>query len=298
YLYSPKGQEIIASFNNRVQDPKIMEATKLALGNIHRPGALTPSVVLSLGLGLVLLVTLTLIDSSIRRQIANELPARAPSFFFLDIPSGDRDRFAELIRQDAPGATMESVPMLRGSFASIKGTPAEELKVDPEYRWALRGDRGVTFAADVPKGSSVTEGEWWPADYAGEPLVSFDEKLGKALGLEIGDEIAVNVLGRAITAKVANFRKIAWETLGINFFMVFSPNAFAGAPYMNLATVSFPGGGSDAQEFALLREATGAFPSITAIRVKDALSSLSEVIGNLALAIRAASGVTLAASVL
>ena len=281
----------------RLPRPRRIEL-KLALANIHRPGALTPSVVLSLGLGLVLLVTLTLIDASIRRQIANELPARAPSFFFLDIPSGDRDRFAQLIRQDAPGATMESVPMLRGSFASIKGTPAEELKVDPEYRWALRGDRGVTFAADVPKGSSVVEGEWWPADYAGEPLVSFDEKLGKALGLRIGDEIAVNVLGRAITAKVANFRKIAWETLGINFFMVFSPNAFAGAPYMNLATVSFPGGGSDAQEFALLREATGAFPSITAIRVKDALSSLSEVIGNLALAIRAASGVTLAASVL
>ncbi|HEY0292020.1 MAG TPA: FtsX-like permease family protein [Hansschlegelia sp.] len=271
---------------------------RLALANVHRPGALTPSVVLSLGLGLVLMVTLTLIDSSIRRQLSNELPSRAPSFFFLDIPRADREAFAGLIRSKAPEAKLESVPMLRGSFVSIKGAPPDEASINPESRWALKGDRGVTFADAVPEGSRVVEGEWWTPDYAGAPLVSFDRRLGKALGLSIGDEIGVNVLGRTITAKVANFREIAWETIGINFFMVFSPNTFAGAPYMNLATVTFPGGGADAQEFALMRDATKAFPSITAIRVKDALTSISAVVGNLAIAIRVASGVTLIASVL
>jgi putative ABC transport system permease protein len=281
----------------RAPKPRATEL-RLALANVHRPGALTPSVVLSLGLGLVLLVTLTLIDASIRRQLTNELPTKAPSFFFLDIPSAERDAFAALIRDKAPGATLESVPMLRGSFSSIKGKPIDEVSVDPEYRWALRGDRGVTFADEVPEGSRVAEGEWWTPGHTGDVLVSFDQRLGKALGLAVGDEISVNVLGRDIHAKVANFREIAWETLGINFFMVFSPNAFAGAPYMNLATVSFPDGGTDAQEFALMREATRAFPAITAIRVKDALTSITTVVENLAFAIRVASGVTLLASVL
>lgn len=275
-------------------------ALKLALANMHRPGALTPSVVMSLGLGLVLLVTLTLIDASIRKQLSNELPDKAPSFFFLDISSADRDAFAELVKRVAPQASLDSVPMLRGSFASIKGMPVEkaEAEIDGEYKWALRGDRGVTFATEVPEGSRVVEGEWWAPDHSGENLVSFDRRLGKALGLELGDEIAVNVLGRTITAKVANFREISWETLGINFFMVFSPNAFAGAPYMNLATVAWPGHVEDAKEFALMREVTKAFPAITAIRVKDALTTIGAVVENLAVAIRAASGVTLVSSVI
>ncbi len=281
----------------RAPRPKTIEL-KLALANIHRPGALTPSVVLSLGLGLALLVALTLIDFSIRRQLSNELPQKAPAFFLLDIPSSERDAFAALVHAKAPDAKLDAVPMLRGSFAAVKGVPAEEVSVDPEYRWALRGDRGVTFSDVVPEGSKVIEGAWWEPGHTGDNLVSFDKRLAEALGLTVGDEVTVNVLGRPIVAKVANLREIAWETLGINFFMVFSPNAFAGAPYMNLATIAYPGGSTDAQEYALLRDLTQAFPSITAIRVKDALTSINEVVGNLALAIRAASGVTLAASVL
>lgn len=281
----------------RLPRPRSAEL-KLALANVHRPGALTPSVVLSLGLGLVLLVTITLIDSSIRRQLSNELPAKAPSFFFLDIPSAERDAFRDLMAKTAPDADIESVPMLRGSFTSIKGVPVDQVSVDPEYRWALTGDRGVTFGDEIPRGSKVIDGEWWAPGHTGDNLVSFDQRLGKALGLSVGDEIGVNVLGRTMTAKVANFREIAWETLGINFFMVFSPNTFAGAPSMNLATVTLPGGGTDQQEFALMREATRAFPSITAIRVKDALTSITAVVENLAFAIRVASGVTLVSSVL
>lgn len=281
----------------RAPRPRSVEL-KLALANMHRPGALTPSVVLSLGLGLALLVTLTLIDSSIRKQLSNELPAKAPSFFFLDLTAAERDAFTSLIKDKAPDATLESVPMLRGSFATLKGKPLDENAVDPEYRGLLKGDRGVTFAAEPPKGSTVVEGEWWAPDYSGPPLISFDRRLAKALGLSVGDEVGINVLGRIITAKVANLREIHWETLGINFFMVFSPNAFKGAPYMNLATVTFPNGGSDAQEFALMRDVTRAFPAVTAIRVKDALTSVSKVVENLAVAIRVASGVTLVSSML
>lgn len=281
----------------RAPRPKTTEL-KLALANLHRPGALTPSVVLSLGLGLVLLVTLTLIDSSIRRQLSNELPAKAPSFFFLDISSSERDAFTDLVKRAAPEARLESVPMLRGSFTAIRGQAVDDVSVDPEYRWALRGDRGVTFSDEIPEGSRIIEGKWWSPGHTGDNLVSFDRRLGKALGLKLGDEITVNVLGRPITAKVASFREISWERLGINFFMVFSPNTFAGAPYMNLATVSYPGAATDAQEFALMREATRAFPAITAIRVKDALTSVAAVVENLAVAIRAASGVTLVSSVL
>jgi putative ABC transport system permease protein len=273
-------------------------AAKLALGNIHRPGALTPSVILSLGLGLTLLVALALIDANLRRQLTGSIPEVAPSFFFLDIQNSQIDGFRDLIANQAPDATLESVPMLRGRLISLQGIPAGEFDAPPEAAWVLSGDRGITYEAEAPEGAELTEGEWWPADYSGEPLVSFIEEEGRQLGLEIGDQLTVNVLGREITARIANFRDVEWQSLAINFAMVFSPNAFAGAPHAHLATVTYDSEQSDETELALLRDVTAAFPGITSVRISDALDEVNALVEDLALAVRGAASVTLIASIL
>ncbi|HEY4193199.1 MAG TPA: ABC transporter permease, partial [Mesorhizobium sp.] len=205
-------------------------ALRLALGNIHRPGALTPSVVLSLGLGLTLLVTLALIDGNLRRQIGGNLPEQAPNFFFVDIQAADLDAFSALIGKEAPAGTLAKVPMLRGRVMALNGVDVAKVKVPAEGGWVLKGDRGLTYDAKKPENTTLSEGEWWPADYAGEPLVSFSAEEAHQIGLKLGDTVTVNVLGRNVTAKIANFRQVEWETMGINFVMVFSPNTFAGAP--------------------------------------------------------------------
>lgn len=270
---------------------------KLAMGNIHRPGALTPSVILSLGLGLTLLVALALIDANLRRQLTDSIPEVAPSFFFLDIQNSQMDDFRSLIAQEAPEATLESVPMLRGRMVSVKGIPARDYPAT-EGAWVLRGDRGITYSAEPPENAELTEGEWWPEDYAGEPLVSFIEEEGRQLGLEIGDELTVNVLGREITARIANFREVEWQSLEINFVMVFSPNAFAGAPHAHLATVTYDSEQSDEAELALLRSVTTAFPGVTSVRISDALEEVNALVEDLALAVRGAASITLIASIL
>ena len=270
---------------------------RLAIGNIHRPGALTPSVVLSLGLGLTLLVTLALIDGNLRRQIAGNLPEQAPNFFFVDIQSADADPFAELIAQQSPDGKLIRVPMLRGRVMELNGVDVREVQVPPEGAWVLRGDRGITYARNVPENSTLTSGDWWPQDYDGEPLVSFAAQEGGELGLKIGDTVTVNVLGRNITARIANFRDVQWESLGINFVMVFSPNTFAGAPHSWLATLSDPDA-TTAEEAQLLNAVTRAFPGVTSVRVKDALDIVNEIVAQLAVAIRASAAVALIASVL
>ncbi|GGE42935.1 ABC transporter permease [Agaricicola taiwanensis] len=271
---------------------------RLALTNIHRPGALTPSVVLSLGLGLSLMVTVVLIEGSLRRQLTGNLPEMAPSFFFLDVANTDGDRFETFLRERGADPQIERVPMLRGRVVSLKGIAAAEYPTTPESEWVLRGDRGITFSSAPPEGSTVTEGSWWPADYDGPPQVSFGAELARELQLSIGDEVQVNVLGRTITARIANLRDIQWERLGINFVMVFSPNAFRGAPYTYLATLSYPDGAGAEQERGLLRAVADAFPNVTAVRVKEALDTVNALVGDLALAIRSASGVTLVSSIL
>ena len=271
---------------------------RLAVSNIFRPGTLTPTVVMSLGLGLALLVTVLEVDANLRQQFAAALPERAPSFYFLDIPAAEAESFDAFVRREAPRATLERVPMLRGRIISAGGVPAEDLKPKPEAAWALQSDRGITFTAQIPAGSRVVAGEWWGADYAGAPLVSFEKQIADGLGLKVGDEVTVNVLGRNFTARIANLRALDWNSLGINFVMVFSPGAFRGAPHTEIATVTYPGGGTVAEETALFRSVTAAFPAITAIRVKDALDAISDVVRNLALAVRIASSITLIAALL
>ena len=273
-------------------------AARLAIANIHRPGALTPTVVLSLGLGLTLLVSLALIEVNINRRLNEQIPQNAPDYFFIDIPSVRAAAFTDLVSATAPGAHLDQVPMLRGRIVSLKGLPADGYPAPPQAQWVLRGDRGITYARDVPKGSTVVAGDWWPADYSGPPLVSFEAELAGELGLAIGDTVTVNLLGRNLTATIANLRTVQWETLGINFVLVFSPSAVAGAPHMMLTTVSFAAPDRDRQEADLMRAIADGFPEVTAVHVREALDTFSSLVAKLALAVRAASGVTLVAAVL
>jgi putative ABC transport system permease protein len=273
-------------------------APRLALANLHRPGALTPSLVLSLGLGITLLVTLALIDANLTRNLTQTLPERAPSFFFLDIPNSEADRFDAFLKQEAPEARIDRVPMMRGRLVSLRGVPVSEIKADEQVAWVLDGDRGITYATQVPEGSTLAAGEWWPADYRGRPLVSFDQRIAEGLGLGLGDEVTVNVLGRNLTATIASLRTVEWRSLGINFVMVFSPNTFAGAPHTHLATVTFPDGADRGAELRILRDAARAYPAVTSVRVKDALEAVNDVVSQLVTAIRGASAIALVASLL
>lgn len=270
---------------------------RLAIANIYRPGALTPSVVMSLGLGLAVLVTITQIDGNLRRQFLAALPDRAPSFFFTDIPSAEADRFGAFLRKTAPQSTVEDVPMLRGRIVAARGVKAEDLKPSTDVEWVLQSDRGLSYTGEIPRGSNVVEGKWWDADYDGPPLVSIEKKIADGLKLKIGDEIVINVLGRDIPAIVSNLRTVDWQSLGINLVLVFSPNAFKGAPHTHIATLTeaHPDSAGDAW---IVKSVADAFPMVTSVRVREALETIGAVVTNLVLAIRGASAVTLISAIL
>jgi putative ABC transport system permease protein len=287
-----RGIMALAARAPRMRSPEL----RLALANIHRPGAPTPAVVLSLGLGLTLLVTVSLINGNLTGEIAGDLPDRAPAFFFVDVQPDQIDALESLITSRADVTGFNRVPMLRGKIASVNGVPSEQLTVAQEAQWALRGDRGITYSAALPEGSTLVRGKWWPEDYQGPPLVSFSEELAQGFGVGIGDRIAVNVLGREIEAEIANTRQIEWTNLGINFVLVFSPGLLSAAPHTVLATVEM-NGGPEAEE-ALERQVTAQFPNITSVRVREALEAVNALLENFAMAVRATGAVTLAAGIL
>jgi putative ABC transport system permease protein len=280
----------------RLPRPRIT-MLRLAIANIYRPGALTPSVVLSLGLGIAVLVTITQIDGNLRRQFLAALPDRAPSFYFIDIPATEADRFGAFLKTIAPQSTVAGVPMLRGRIVAARGVRAEDLKPSAGAEWVLQSDRGLTYTGEIPRGSRIVEGKWWSADYDGPPLVSIEKKIADGLNLKIGDEIVVNVLGRDIPATIGNMRDIDWQGFGINFVLVFSPHAFKGAPHTHVATLTenHPDAAGDAR---IIKSVADAFPTVTSVRVREALETIGTVVANLVLAIRGASAVTLISAIL
>jgi putative ABC transport system permease protein len=149
----------------------------------------------------------------------------------------------------------------------------------------------------VPRGSKVVEGKWWGADYSGPPLVSLEKKIAEGLHLKLGDDITVNVLGRDITAKIGNLRTVDWQSLGINFVLVYSPKTFAGAPHTDLATLTELTSSTE-NDAKLVKAVAAAFPNVTSVRVREALESVGKVVTNLILAIRGASLVTLISALL
>jgi len=270
----------------------------LAIIGIAAPGGLTRSVVLSLGAGLSLLVAVALVDASLVNELRGRMPEQSPDYFALDISKADRAAFKRNILERVPGTKIEIAPMLRGRIVRLNGVPVEEAKIDPRGAWVLRGDRGLTYAEEQPRGSTITAGTWWPKNYSGEPQVSFVAGLAQELGLKLGDTITVNVLGRNITARITSFRDIEWESLAINFVMVFSPNTLAAAPHNLLATVRFPENTPAERDASVGRVIAQQLPQISMIRVKDAISAFAEVFANAMMAIRMAASITLIAGAL
>jgi len=266
---------------------------RLALANLQRPGAPTAQIMLSLGIGLTVLVAVALVEANLSHEVETRAPADAPAFFFIDIQPDQLAGFAALVHA-TPGARFDQVPMMRGRITRLNGVPVEDAEVAPGAQWALRSDRGLTYAANLPQGSRLAAGAWWPSDYQGPPLVSFDEDLARGMGLKVGDTLTVNLLGHEITATIANLRSIDWERLGINFTLVFAPGTLESAPQTRLAAVYL----RPAEEDSLAQAVTERFPNISAIHVREALAAVDRIIGMIGTAVRLTALVTIAAGAL
>jgi len=267
---------------------------RLALGNLYRPGTSTPLMLVSVGLGLSTLAAVALIQGNVQLQVAEQLPAAAPSFFFVDIQNSQMAQFTQIVKAD-PGVTeLKEVPSLRARLVSVAGVPADQVKATPDTAWALRGDRGLTYAGAMPDGTRLVAGTWWPAEYQGAPLLSLDAAIARGWGVKLGDVIRVNVLGRDIDLTVANLRDIAWRSMGINFTFMASPGVLDRAPHTHIATVR----ATDESQGRLLRAVTDALPNVSGIRVADILAAVGVLFAQIGTALAATGSLTLAAGAL
>ncbi len=282
----------LAAIARRLPRPKA-PLPRLALTNLHRPGAQTRALVVALGLGLTLFVTLAAIQTSITSEIRTQVPEKAPSFFALDIPRERSAEFEAMVRAADSKAEINMIPALRGTVVEFAGKRVADLPEIPEGAWILRGDRGLTYSASVPEGSAVAEGQWWGADYSGPPLVSVYKDVADALGLKVGDSLTVSVFGVEIASKVASVREVKWENFGLNYALVFSPGTFDAAPHNMVATLTVDKAAQD----RLAKSIPPAFPSSSLIEVGEVVGQVSILLTQMAQAIAAAASIAILAGI-
>ncbi len=276
----------------RVPRPKA-PLPRLALANLHRPGAQTQALVVALGLGLTLFVTLAAIQTSINNEIKNSVPDRAPSFFALDIPRDGEAQFRQMVKKADTNATINIIPALRGTIVEFGGQRVDQLEELPEGAWILNGDRGLTYSGVLPKGSEIVAGTWWPQDYNGPALVSLEAEAAESLGVGVGDSLTISLLGVEVPAKIASLRTVKWDNFGLNYVMVFSPGSLDAAPHNMVATLTV----SKPAERILAKSIPPAFPSASLIEVGEVTAQITVLLTQMAQAIAAAASIAILAGI-
>ncbi len=264
---------------------------RLGLRALHRPGSVAGALLLALGAGLSTLATIALIEGNIRDAVLGQLPAHAPSFYFIDIQPDEVGRFDAVLRALPQVGEVRQLPSLRTRVVAVDGVSAGQVRASAQTRWALRGDHGLSLSATPPPATRIAAGSWWAAGYDGPPLLSFDAGLARGWHVRVGSTITLNVLGRDITLRVASLRDIAWRSLQLNFAFIASPGLLSQAPHTLVATVV--SSGRPADDAAILQAVTDALPNVTGIRVADVLGEIANLVHRLALALQAMGAVAL-----
>ena len=287
-LLSGLGEAVLRGLR-LVAPPRYIPA-RLALSAITRPGSPLRSIILAFGLGLSVLVAVTSSQFNLINQLNGRAEGEAPDWFFIDIQPDQIDPFITLVTGTSPQTVVEKTPMLRGRVTALDGVPTSQVNKDVESAWVLRGDRALTWQGEPPEGNTIVSGRWWPSDYTGPPLLSVTHEMAEDFGLTIGDTVTLNILGREITGEIANTREVAWESFRINFVFIMSPGLLDSAPHSWIATTKSP---SEAAASGIERAVTTSFTNISALSVKQAVSTVEKVLDLLGNAIQLTAAVTL-----
>ena len=275
---------------------------RYAVGNLHRPGNQAAGVMVSIGIGVMVIVTVSLLERALVDQVGEQRPKDSPSFFFIDIQPDQKDSFLAMMRQRMPSARVEATPLVRSRLYAVNGrlveteeameqrlpADSDEARREKEKQarktWYFTREYVLTQGETLPKDNRIIKGTWWqPGERPAKPLVSMEEDAAKHLGLDLGGTVTLDIQGATLEATVSSIRQVEWGNFSTNFYMILSPGALDGAPMTYVATIKVP----PEEEVPLQQAVVAAFPNVTAINIGDALESLARILERLAVAMRA-----------
>ena len=275
---------LLKSLKNRSNIP-----LKVSIKNITQTKGITPITIMSLGLGVTLLLTLALVGTNFKREIAKSIPEIAPDYFFIGIQNSDRDLFESAIIEMDSNTKLEIVPLVATGIVKINGIdPRTYIKQDNNSYWVIGSDRRSSWAVEVPEDNPIIEGEWWDLSKPNKLQISLDSEVAKDFNIKLGDIFTLNIYGREIEGKIVNFRAVDYRDLSINFAMLFNPQFANTIPHEYLATAKF----KDQTKFKE-NKLLEILPSISIIRIADYLSKVTNILNKVFIAVILISAITI-----
>ena len=275
---------LLKSLKNRSNIP-----LKISIKNITQTKGITPITIMSLGLGVTLLLTLALVGTNFKREIAKSIPEIAPDYFFIGIQNSDRDLFESAIIEMDSNTKLEIVPLVATGIVKINGIdPRTYIKQDNNSYWVIGSDRRSSWAVEVPEDNPIIEGEWWDLSKPNKLQISLDSEVAKDFNIKLGDIFTLNIYGREIEGKIVNFRAVDYRDLSINFAMLFNPQFANTIPHEYLATAKF----KDQTKFKE-NKLLEILPSISIIRIADYLTKVTNILNKVFIAVILISAITI-----
>jgi putative ABC transport system permease protein len=267
-------------------------AWRYGLANVARRGRDSAVQVVAFGLGLTVLLLLTIVRTDLLDGWRQTLDENAPNHFMINIQPQERESVANIYRS-AGVEPPEFRPLVRARMSTINGVSVKDREYpDPGGRWMANREANLSFAATLSSSNEILEGEWWPEDYDGPPLISVEEEAAVETGLTLGDTLVFNVAGREVEATIASIRKINWDSFQPNFFMVFSPGALDGMPTTYISSLRL-----EPEERPVLVDLVRTHPSISVIDLDAILQQVRGIVQKASLAVQAVFVFTLAAGI-
>ncbi|MDA0690907.1 MAG: FtsX-like permease family protein [Nitrospinae bacterium] len=263
----------------KVPPPQSM-TRRYGLSNLYRPNNQAASIITCLGLGIMLVLTVRLVQMDMLSMLKSNTEINPPNYFYIDIQSDQTERFTKILDQTAPEAERELIPLIRSRLYSANGkkTADWQYKNRSEEEWFITRSFVLThMSGPPPKDNKIVEGKWWSEKEASIPQVSVEEDAAQRLGLTIGSELTIEIQGIPISAPVTSIRKVNWRNMRTNFYMIFSPGALDGAPITYVATVNV----SEEKELALQQAVVDQLPNVTALSTRDIVNTVESVVGKL-----------------
>jgi putative ABC transport system permease protein len=254
---------------------------RYGVANLARRSTESVVQIVALGLGLSALLLLTIIRGDLIDDWRARLPQNAPNYFFVNIPPDERDSFVAQISRDG-GKVARMLPMIRGRMTHINGLSVADIrnKTSRGEGFAQR-EQNLTWAAQVGAGNTITEGKWFTAEDYGKPLVSVATDFQESMNLKLGDRLSFDIAGEAVVAQISSFRKVQWDSLQPNFFLMFPPGLLEGTAGTYLASAQFR-----PTEPAIIAQLVRGFPSVSIFDMDDLLTQVRSIVEKAVMAVQ------------
>ena len=267
-------------------------AWRYGLANVARRGRASAVQVVAFGLGLTVLLLLTIVRTDLLEVWRRTLDESAPNHFLINIQRHEVESVADIFESKAVAAPNFN-PLVRARMTLINGESVKELTYPmPDAKWFVNREQNLSWAATLSDSNELLQGEWWPEDYTGPPLVSIEEEIALETGLKIGDRLRFEVAGQELDAEIASVRRINWDSFQPNFFLVLSPGALDDFPATFIASMRI-----EPEDRLALVDLIRAHPTISVIDLESILAQVRGIIEKASLAVQAVFFFTLASGI-